>query len=391
MSKLCITLPPLAPDYSGAASALFELGGMIVIHDAAGCTGNYTGYDEPRWLGSDSAIYCSGLRHMDAILGNDYLLVDRVKEAAASIKPNFIALLGSPVPMVIGTDFEGLALEIETVTGIPTIGLTTRGLAYYGHGINYAINTLMKKVCAPSISENEKNDGINILGMTPLDFGKEPNQKDFVKLFEDNGIKVNCCFTMGCTFEEFKNSIKSRLNVVVSQSGYNTAVYMKETYNIPFVVGTPMAMGKLILEKIAPERFKCSCKSSKEIPDSKILITGDQVISNSLREYLEIMGCKKNQVDVGVLFDSTPELLQENDFVIKDEKQLREILNNGKYHKVIADPLIEQLITAKTRNTGIKFFPLSHVAVSSKIYWNQQAKFLSGDFVKFIKEVIDAL
>ena len=40
MSKLCIMLPPLAPDYSGAASALFELGGMIVIHDASGCTGN---------------------------------------------------------------------------------------------------------------------------------------------------------------------------------------------------------------------------------------------------------------------------------------------------------------------------------------------------------------
>ncbi len=387
MSKLCITLPPLAPDYSGAASALFELGGMIVIHDAAGCTGNYTGYDEPRWLGSDSAIYCSGLRHMDAILGNDYLLVDRVKEAAKSIKPNFIALLGSPVPMVIGTDFEGLAMEIETVTGIPTIGLTTRGLAYYGKGINLALISLMRKVCAPSVKPEEKNDGINILGMTPLDFGKEPNQKDFVKLFEDNGIKVNCCFTMGCTFEEFKNSIKSKLNVVVSQSGYDTAVFMERNYGIPFVTGTPMAMGKVILEKVDPQRFKCGCKSSNSDSKSKIIIVGDQVISNSIREYLEILGCNKKLIDVGVLFDSTPELMEQNDIVIKDEKQLRTLLNSGTYNKVVADPLVEQLITKKTLEEGIKFFPLSHVAVSSKIYWNMQTKFLSGEFVKFLKGV----
>ena len=30
MSKLCIDLPPIAPDYSGAASALFDLGGIAM-------------------------------------------------------------------------------------------------------------------------------------------------------------------------------------------------------------------------------------------------------------------------------------------------------------------------------------------------------------------------
>ena len=85
MSKLCISLPPFAPDYSGAASALFDLGGMIVIHDASGCTGNYTGFDEPRWFGSSSAVFCSGLRHMDAVLGNDDKLIRRIAEAAESL------------------------------------------------------------------------------------------------------------------------------------------------------------------------------------------------------------------------------------------------------------------------------------------------------------------
>lgn len=392
MSKLCIMLPPLAPDYSGAASALFELGGMIVIHDASGCTGNYTSYDEPRWLGSDAVVYCSGLRHMDAILGSDDLLIDRIKAAAKSIKPKFIALLGSPVPMVIGTDFEGLATEIEIETGIPTIGLSTRGLAYYGKGVNSAIISLMKKICPKAISPEEKKDGINLLGMTPLDFNKSSetcsNASDFVKLFEDNGMHVNCCFTMNCNFEQFKDSVKSSLNVVVSQAGYDTAVYMKETYGIPFVVGTPMAMGKIILEKIAPDRFKCRPKDCYFPADEKILIAGEQVIGNSLREYLEVLGCKKGNVIVGTMFDATPELMRPEDVIVKDEKHLRELLNSREYKKVVADPLVEQLITSKTKQTGIKFYAFQHVAVSSKIYWNNPVRFLDESFQKFIREII---
>ncbi len=390
MSKLCITLPPFAPDYSGAASALFELGGMIVIHDASGCTGNYTSYDEPRWLGSDSAVYCSGLRHMDAILGRDELLIDRIKEAALSIKPNFIALLGSPVPMVIGTDFEGIAKEIENETGIPTIGLATRGLAYYGKGINAAIIALMKKVCPPKANPSLKNDGINILGVTPLDFGKSSNASDFVNFFEDNGIKVNCCFTVGCTFDQFKNSVNSRLNVVVSQAGYETAIYMQKNYGIPFVVGTPMAYGKILLEKIDPERFKRNCKVNYKIDDDKILFAGEQVMGNTVREYLEAMGCKKGQVIVATLFDCSPELMRAEDIIIKDEKEIRDLLNTCEFKKIIADPLVEELITQKTKESGVKFYKFPHVAVSSKIYWNEPFLLMGEKFVNLLKEIVMA-
>lgn len=388
MSKLCISMPPLAPDYSGAASALFELGGMIVIHDAAGCTGNYTSYDEPRWLGSDAMVYCSGLRHMDAILGNDDQLIERIRKAAVSLKPNFIALLGSPVPMVIGTDFEGIANEIETVTGIPSIGLSTRGLSYYGSGERDAIITLMKKVCSSKADLSKKNEGINLLGVTPLDFSNHSNAKDFVNLFEQNGIHVNCCFTMGCTFEQFKESINSKLNVVVSQAGYDIAVYMEKTYGIPFVVGTPMCMGKIILEKVMPQKFKCQPSDHYECNDEKILIAGEQVMGNSLREYLTVLGAKKENIIVGTLFDCTSELMEKGDLVIKDEKMLRDLLNSNKYKKVVADPLVSKLITKQTFENGVKFFNFPHVAVSSKIYWKEPFPLLSKQFSELVREIL---
>ena len=57
------------------------------MHDASGCTGNYTGYDEARWYGSKSAVFCSGLRSIDAILGNDDKLIKKMKAAAKDIDP----------------------------------------------------------------------------------------------------------------------------------------------------------------------------------------------------------------------------------------------------------------------------------------------------------------
>jgi hypothetical protein len=61
MHKLTVRLPPFSPDYSGVCSAWFESGGMMAIHDAAGCSGNYTGCAQPRWYGSIPGLYEKGV------------------------------------------------------------------------------------------------------------------------------------------------------------------------------------------------------------------------------------------------------------------------------------------------------------------------------------------
>ncbi len=44
-------LAPFAPDYSGAVSALYACGGLVVLCDPGGCSGTEAGYDEPRFYG----------------------------------------------------------------------------------------------------------------------------------------------------------------------------------------------------------------------------------------------------------------------------------------------------------------------------------------------------
>ena len=79
-------------DTFGVCSALFELGGMIVIHDPSGCNSTYTTHDEPRWYETDSLIFISGLTEMDALMGNDEKLVHDVVEGARQF-PSFYRLV----------------------------------------------------------------------------------------------------------------------------------------------------------------------------------------------------------------------------------------------------------------------------------------------------------
>ena len=59
-------IPVYTADVSGVCSALYELGGMTVMHDPSGCNSTYNTHDEIRWYDQDSLIFISGLTEIDA-------------------------------------------------------------------------------------------------------------------------------------------------------------------------------------------------------------------------------------------------------------------------------------------------------------------------------------
>lgn len=131
MKGLWKYISPFAPDDSGAAAVLYGLNGIVVICDAGGCAGNICGFDEPRWFsGKKSAVFSAGLRDMDAILGRDDRLVDKLCQAAETIDADFAAIVGTPVPSVIGTDYKALKHMAEKEAVHPS-----RHSRYDGHGL----------------------------------------------------------------------------------------------------------------------------------------------------------------------------------------------------------------------------------------------------------------
>ena len=151
-------LTPFAPDQSGAVSVLYELGGMLVICDAGGCTGNVCGFDEPRWFETRSAVFSAGLRDMDAIRGRDDRLVAQLADAAEKLDVTFAAVIGTPVPAVIGTDYRALERMLSKKTDLSVLTVNTDGMELYDKGEEKAYLALFEKFSDKNEESEDMND-----------------------------------------------------------------------------------------------------------------------------------------------------------------------------------------------------------------------------------------
>ncbi len=380
MENLCMYLPPFAPDYSGVCSALFDLGGLIMIHDANGCTGNYVGFDEPRFYGSKTPIYCSGLREKQAILGNDEKYIDKVIKAAESINPPFIALVGSPVPMVIGTDLEAMALQIEDATGIRSFGFNTTVNKHYNTGVANGTKIIIDGFIDVRVKPVENY--VNILGATPLDFSTTCNIEDTIHLLNQNGKIVNCCLSENCKVENIANFKRAEVNIAVSQAGVVICRYLQKKYDMPFIIGLPIGSQNQnsFFRDLKNKKNEGFSRFSSE--NAGVLIIGDQIISNSLRAAINLdLGLK--DVNVATIFGSIGDLKDLHDMDLKSESDIEKEVNKEQYKIIIADPLIKQLINNEDK---VIFIDNASYAVSSKFHVDKNINYISNKFNDFFKE-----
>lgn len=261
-------------DVSGVCSALYELGGMTVIHDPSGCNSTYSTHDEPRWFDTDSLMFVSGLDEMTAVLGDDNVLIDDVTHAVRDLKPRFVTLCSGSIPHIIAFDCKGVAHLLEKRTGVPMLPVATTGNRSYVAGVGAALTEWVKRFADPlespyRVGSSESPDcsantlegaagpesfSVNLLGVTPLDFSINGNVNAMRKVFEDAGIPVNCCAAMGESFDSLRHIFRASVNVVVSSCGRRLARYMEQTAGIPYVEGTPIgAYGAARLPELAKE------------------------------------------------------------------------------------------------------------------------------------------
>ena len=233
-------IPVYTGDVSGVCSALFELGGMVVMHDPSGCNSTYNTHDEIRWYDQDSLIFISGLNEMEAIMGSDEDLIRDITESARIYSPKFIAIANSPIPYITGMDFDAISRLIEEETGIPTFYISTNGMHDYTRGAGLAFLHLAErfvKACPPDYVKNKKR--CNILGFTPLDFASQESLKSLRAKISAAGLEILSCWAVGDTLEQIEQSACADVNLVVSSTGLRTAQYMHREFGIPFVAGIP--------------------------------------------------------------------------------------------------------------------------------------------------------
>jgi nitrogenase molybdenum-iron protein alpha/beta subunit len=231
-------LPVYTGDVSGACSALFELGGMVVIHDPSGCNSTYNTHDETRWYDHNSLIFISGLVERDAILGNDDKFVNDVVDAAIELKPRFVALCNSPIPYITGTDFVAISKMIERRTGIPCFYVRTNGMHDYTVGAGNAFARIAEHFVD---AQPRRNGTLNVLGMTPLDYCDAAVADDLHGFAQAAGFEVVSCWAMGSDLDEIRRAAQASINLVVSSTGLKAAHVLRERFGTPYVVGMPYA------------------------------------------------------------------------------------------------------------------------------------------------------
>ena len=395
-------IPIYTADVSGVCSALYELGGMTVMHDPSGCNSTYNTHDEIRWYDQDSLIFISGLTEIDAIMGNDRKFIDDIEHAARELRPKFIALAGSPIPFMNGTDFPAIARVIETETGIPTFSVPTNGMHDYVYGAGIALeeiakrftgkteieNDTQKRTSADKIAETETTDdsrfpdsvvnvnpkkkekrsgrSVNLLGVTPLDFGPQKNVEIMKETLHNYGWNVLSAWAMGDTLETLQQAETADVNLVVSAVGLRAAKVLQEKFGTPYVIGTPNEwLAETIseaLEEAAEQQTdrKMVYLQNRMQKEAEITLIGEPVTMGSLAAGIE----KKygHSVRVFCPLKECENLVGEKDAIVLGEEAMEEALRDAKI--IVADPLYKLICPAKCT-----FYELPHVAFSGRLWF----------------------
>ena len=367
-------------DVFGVCSALFELGGMIIMHDASGCNSTYTTHDEPRWYDMESMVYISGLSEMEAIMGDDEKLIGDIVAAAEDLHPRFIAVAGTPIPTMTGFDFEAVAALIEERTGIPAFGFNTTGMKTYVHGASMALEAVARRFADRDVQKTPDLTA-NILGLTPLDFSVTGTEDSVTDFLEASGFRVLSRWAMGSSLEDLARAGSAHVNLVVSSTGLGAAKALQERFGTPYVVGLPI--GGTQKEHLREALHTAASTGENQypvsdLPGKDILVIGEAVTSLALASALEHSAGQGARVLCPT--EGSEGLLRSRDLRAQYEEEIESAMLEAK--TVIADPLYRPICP-----DHVKFVELPTEAFSGRIYRERIPNLVTG-FEIFAKEVL---
>lgn len=354
MKDIRTTLPPLASDTAGACSMLFETGGLTVIHDAAGSMEVFITFEEQRDLNRCRTVG-SQLTQMEAITGNEQILLDKITTELTERPAPFAAIVGTPVPFTICTDLEGIAAEAEELTDTPVFSVTAGGFGLYHQGAGEALTKLLEQLTQPP--QGHTGFQVNMLGAFPMDYSSAELEGIRQQLLSCGADRV-ATLTMNGNLEEVRHAAEADLNVVIGLAGLPAARWLQKTYQTPFVVGVPVSPEDTCGLLRQEQRTFAGKKTGK-----KMLVLGEAVFAETLAAI-----CRRRwgfDAVAGLVNGFDPAADTGVPYVLPEtEEQLCQELAK-EYEIIVADPLYRLLLPDDSRAV---FVPRPHQAFSSRLH-----------------------
>ena len=382
-------VPPITSDYSGACSTLYGENILKILISPNGCK-TPVAYDEIRNI-DYSLQYCTSLNELEIVTGEIKGLKESIEEIINQNKKiEFIAIISTVVPQIIGMDLESIVENIEETLDIPCVFINTNSFENYYSGISLTLNSLAKKFMV----ENKKiKNTVNIIGYSPLTFGKIEKLEELFSLIKSLDLNILTVFSDNLSLEKIKNSTSAELNLVLSYEGLALAKYMEKEFSIPYVIINVVSKyGIENTENILKKYFYKMNNSfeklekSGKLDDRKVMIIASPFMAINIADSLRKDFSFANILALSFIKESRKfKKIEYLEFlnIVNTEDNLKEKIKEYKPDILISDPVYKNLI-----NDGVTFIPLLHYGYSTRLYLELDYEYCGKKAYEYFKKFI---
>lgn len=382
-------VPPITSDYSGACSVLYGENILKILISPNGCK-TPVAYDEIRNI-DYSLQYCTSLNELEIVTGEIKGLKESIKEIInQNQKIEFIAIISTVVPQIIGMDLESIVENIEETLDIPCVFINTNSFENYYSGISLTLKSLANKF----MLENKKiKNSVNIIGYSPLTFGKIEKLEELFSLIKSLDLNILTVFSDNLSLEKIKNSTSAELNLVLSYEGIALAKYMEKEFSIPYVIINVVSKyGIENTENILKKYFYKidnsfeKLEKSRKLDDRKVMIIASPFMAINIADSLRKDFSFANILALSFIKESRKfKKIEYLEFlnIVNTEDNLKEKIKEYKPDILISDPVYKNLI-----NDGVTFIPLLHYGYSTRLYLELDYEYCGKKAYEYFKKFI---
>ncbi|MEJ6455223.1 oxidoreductase [Fusobacterium nucleatum] len=382
-------VPPITSDYSGACSVLYGENILKILISPNGCK-TPVAYDEIRNI-DYSLQYCTSLNELEIVTGEIKGLKESIKEIInQNQKIEFIAIISTVVPQIIGMDLESIVENIEETLDIPCVFINTNSFENYYSGISLTLKSLANKF----MLENKKiKSTVNIIGYSPLTFGKIEKLEELFSLIKSLDLNILTVFSDNLSLEKIKNSTSAELNLVLSYEGLALAKYMEKEFSIPYVIINVVSKYGIENTENILKRFFYKIDNSFEklekrdkLDDRKVMIIASPFMAINIAASLRKDFSLTNILALSLIKESRKfKKIEYLKFlnIVNTEKDLKEKIKEYKPDILISDPVYKNLVNEK-----VTFIPLLHYGYSTRLYLELDYEYCGKKAYDYFKQFI---
>ena len=382
-------VPPITSDYSGACSTLYGENILKILISPNGCK-TPVAYDEIRNI-DYSLQYSTSLNELEIVTGEIKGLKENIKEIISqNPKIEFIAIISTVIPQIIGMDLESIVENIEEALDIPCIFINTNSFENYYSGISLTLNSLAKKFM---VKNKKIKNTVNIIGYSPLTFGKIEKLEELFSLIKSLNLNILTVSSDNLSLEKIKNSTSAELNLVLSYEGLALAKYMEKEFSIPYIIINVVSKyGIENTENILKKYFYKIDNSFEKLEkkdklnDRKVMIIASPFMAINIADSLRKDFSFANILALSFIKESRKfKKIEYLEFlnIINTEDNLKEKIKEYKPDILISDPVYKNLI-----NDGVTFIPLLHYGYSTRLYLELDYEYCGKKAYEYFKKFI---